>query len=98
MATNYSVSVRVRDEALNRWASRDAWPQDGAAPTASWLLGQTITDRYTLTLDANTPPGQYMLEVVVYDSATLRPLPLHNAEGYPTDAQALTLSRVRVRP
>jgi uncharacterized membrane protein YidH (DUF202 family) len=98
MTTNYSISVRVRDEALNRWAAKDSWPQEGAAPTAGWLPGTSITDRYILTLDPNTPPGQYLLEVVVYDSATLKPLPLFNAEGYPTDAQALVLSRVRVTP
>jgi 4-amino-4-deoxy-L-arabinose transferase-like glycosyltransferase len=96
--TNYSVSVRVRDEALNRWASKDAWPQDGAAPTALWTKGQTITDPYTLTLDPDTPPGQYQLEIVVYDTDALTPLPLYNVEGYPTDAQSVWLSRIRVNP
>lgn len=98
MNVNYSVSVRVRDTANNRWASRDAWPQNGQAPTVTWLPGQVITDNYTLTLDANTPPGQQVLEVVVYDSATLNILQLWNAEGYPTDANAVRLTGVRVGP
>lgn len=95
---NYSVSVRVRDTFNNRWASFDAWPQNGNAPTAAWQPSETITDTYTLTLDANTPPGQYSLEVVVYDSATLKTLPLWNVEGYPTDANAVRLTGVRVGP
>jgi len=98
MNVNYSVSVRVRDAANNRWASFDAWPQNGNAPTVSWQPGQTMTDVYTLTLDAGTPPGQHTLEVVVYDSATLQTLQVWNAEGYPTDANAVRLTGVRVEP
>ncbi|MCS6910895.1 MAG: hypothetical protein NZM11_10085, partial [Anaerolineales bacterium] len=98
MRANYSVSARVRDEALNRWAAKDSWPQDGAAPTSTWTPGQTIVDAYTLTLDPATPSGQYQMEIVVYDSETLTPLRLWNSEGYPTDAESVRLSRIRVLP
>jgi hypothetical protein len=98
MNANYSVSARVRGEGQARWAAKDAWPQDGAVPTSAWTPGQALTDPYTLTLDPATPPGQYQLEIVVYDSQTLTPLRLWNAEGYPTDGEGVWLSRIRVLP
>ncbi len=98
MRVNYSVSVRVRGEGQTLWAAKDAWPQDGAAPTSAWQPGQALTDSYTLTLDPATPPGQYQLEIVVYDAQTLIPLRLWNAEGYPTDGEGVRLSRLRVLP
>jgi hypothetical protein len=95
---NYSVSARVRGEDQARWAARDAWPQDGAAPTSSWRAGELLADPYPLTLDPATPPGQYFVEVVVYDPQTLVPLPLWSREGYPTDGQSVLLSGIRVTP
>lgn len=99
MAANYSVSVRVRGgDDLTRWAAQDSWPRGGSAPTSAWKLDQVIEDPYTLTLAQDTPPGQYRLEVVVYAPETLAPLALWNAAGYPTDGQAVTLSRLVVVP
>jgi len=95
---NYSISARVRGEDLTRWAALDAWPRGGGAPTSVWRPGETVADPYPLTLAADTPPGQYFLEVVVYDAETLAPLPLWSADGYPTDGQSVVLSRIRVTP
>ncbi len=97
MDVNYAVSVRVRDPFGNKWAARDAWPLAGAAPTASWHVGQAIlNDAYSLTLPAETPPGQHALEVVIYDSTTLRPLRLVTPDGRLTDADTLSLSKIRI--
>lgn len=95
---NYSVSARVRGEDLRRWAALDAWPRRGESPTIAWRAGETVIDPYPLTLAADTPPGQYFLEVIVYDAETFAPLPLWSADGYPTDGQSVVLSRIRVTP
>ncbi len=96
---NYAVSVRVRAEGDDtRWAAFDSWPQQGAAPTSGWQVGDLVRDPYTLTLDANTPPGQYFLEVLAYDAETLQLLQLDNAEGYPSDATAMRLAGLVVVP
>ncbi len=95
---NYSVSARVRQADGTRWAVQDSWPQQGAAPTSSWRLGQLITDTYRLQLDAATPPGQYELEVVVYDPGSLKPLQLVSADGRRLDDNAIRLSGVLIRP
>jgi len=96
--TDYSVSVRVRDAYLNRWAAQDSWPQQGAAPTSAWRVGELIPDPYQLTLSPDTPPGQYDVEVVVYDATTLKPLRLVTADGRLIDAESVLLSPVRVMP
>jgi hypothetical protein len=96
---NYAVSVRVRAEGDDtRWAAFDSWPQQGAAPTSAWRVGEPVRDPYTLTLDAETPPGQYFLEVLVYDAETQALLQLDNAEGYPSDATAMRLAGLVVAP
>jgi hypothetical protein len=95
---NYAVFAHVRGEGETLWAGEDAWPQKGAAPTSSWRMGDLIPDSYLLTLKPDTPPGLYEVEVGLYDSGTLERLRMMNAEGLPTDADFLFLSKVRVLP
>lgn len=93
---NYSISMRVLDAWGNRVAAHDAWPQAGNAPTSSWQPGVTITDTHPLALPANLPSGQYALEVVVYEAASLRTLQLVSADGRLLDATSFYLTPVRV--
>ncbi len=95
---NYAVSARIRGNDFTRWAAWDQWPLAGLAPTGAWAPGNVIVDPYTLTLDPNTPPGLYRLEVMVYDAETQAVLPLWNAEGFPSDQGSLTLTPIRVTP
>jgi hypothetical protein len=93
---NYSVFAHVRGEGVTLWAGQDAWPQQGAAPTSTWRIGDLITDTYELTLRPDTPPGTYDVEVGVYDSSTVTRLQLIAEDGRLTDADFLDLSRIRV--
>ena len=96
IAKNYSVFVHVRGAGESLWAGKDAWPQQGAAPTSGWKVGDVITDTYALTLQADTPPELYDLEVGLYDSGNLQRLQLIAADGRPLDADFIFLSKVRV--
>ncbi len=93
---NYAVFTHVRGEGETLWAGQDAWPQKGNAPTALWQVGQIITDTYELTLKPDTPPGQHNVEVGLYGAESLQRLRLLNTEGYPTDADFIFLSKIRV--
>jgi dolichyl-phosphate-mannose-protein mannosyltransferase len=93
---NYSVFAHVRGEGETLWAGQDAWPQQGAAPTSTWRVGNVITDPYALILKPDTPPGTYNVEVGLYASSTVTRLRLFADEGRPTDADFLDLSRIRV--
>lgn len=68
MKQAYKVFVHVLDMAgQNVVAQRDAEPQDGQAPTPSWVDGEIVDDEYAITLPAGLAAGDYPVEVGVYD-------------------------------
>jgi hypothetical protein len=94
---NYSVFAHVRGQGETLWAGQDAWPQQGAAPTSTWRVGEVIVDTYALALAPDTPPGQHNVEVGLYDNTGLR-LQTVADDGRPTDADFVFLSPIRVVP
>jgi hypothetical protein len=48
-------------------AQRDAEPLDGRAPTTGWVTGEVIEDEYMITLPSTMAPGDYPVELGVYD-------------------------------
>jgi hypothetical protein len=48
-------------------AQRDAEPLSGRAPTSSWMPGEIIDDEFAVALPATLPPGEYPIEVGVYE-------------------------------
>lgn len=53
-------------------AQHDGWPDMGRMPTFVWLPGETVRDQH----EFKAPPGSYTLEVGLYDSETLQPVPM----------------------
>jgi 4-amino-4-deoxy-L-arabinose transferase-like glycosyltransferase len=51
------------------WTGRDAQPGQGSVPTTAWAPGDLILDEYQLQLPPDTPPGEYEIEVGLYDPA-----------------------------
>ncbi len=94
---NYSVFTHVRGTGETLWAGEDAWPQKGAAPTSAWRPGELIADSYALRLKPDTPPGQYNVEVGLYDGTGQR-LQAIADDGRPTDDDYVFLSPIRVVP
>jgi hypothetical protein len=90
----YGVQARLVDSALNVYAQQDnAHP--GGYPTSWWEEGKYMKDTHRITVSESTPPGQYLLQVGLYDSSTLRPLPvLSIAEG--ENGETLTLQFLSV--
>jgi hypothetical protein len=95
IAKNYSFFAHVRGDGETLWAGQDGWPQQGAAPTSTWRTGQVVKDSYQLALKINTPPGQYAIEVGLYDASGER-LGVYDAGGTPTDSDFVYLSKIRV--
>ena len=58
------------------WAQRDGFPRDGTFPTTAWVAGEYITDRRAITLPADLPPGEYRLEIGLYDPRTFERVPV----------------------
>lgn len=55
-------------------ASLDTQPHRGFYPTSLWRAGELVDDRHLLSLPEGTPPGDYSLEVVLYEVASLTPV------------------------
>ncbi len=97
MDVNYSVFVHVRGQGETLWGGADSWPLQGGAPTSTWRAGEIIRDPYDVVVKPDTPPGQYEVEVGLYDATGVR-LRAFADDGHPTDADFVYLSRVRVTP
>jgi hypothetical protein len=63
-------------------AQRDAEPLGGSAPTTGWVVGEVIDDGYELVLPNSTAPGEYPVEVGVYDPRTGDRLALASGENH----------------
>jgi mannosyltransferase len=83
----YTVFVHVLGETINPstgnplWGQVDSLPMQGKYPTSSWLAGDVIVDRYTVTVDPQAPAGRYALEVGLYTASTGERLPIADGNG-----------------
>jgi hypothetical protein len=80
---DYTVFVHLLDPTGRISTQHDGTPDDGASPTLGWLPGEVIVDRHTLSLDQDMMPGEYRLEIGLYDAETLERLEITDGEGQP---------------
>jgi hypothetical protein len=91
---NAVVFVHLYDAAGKLVAQRDAQPLDGYAPTSAWRIGEPIADRQGVLLPNNIAPGEYALNVGLYDAATGQRLVIDP----PQRENRIPLGTVRVEP
>jgi uncharacterized membrane protein len=83
----YTVFTHLVGQAYNPatsgpvWAAHDGEPQTGGRPTSQWFVDETIPDRHILTVDSQTPEGEYELEVGMYLLETMTRLSSVDAQG-----------------
>lgn len=58
------------------WAQHDGPPLHGAKPTSTWNKGEITQDPHRFIIPPNIPPGQYQIEVGLYDSVTAQRVPV----------------------
>jgi 4-amino-4-deoxy-L-arabinose transferase-like glycosyltransferase len=58
----------------------DHVPGDGAYPTSGWLPGEIVSDTYQIEVNLEAPPGDYQLEIGLYDPATGQRLPVGDGD------------------
>ena len=95
---DYTVSVQLIDAQWNKAAQSDAWPLDGAAPTSSWRVGQTLEEPRALAISADAAPGAYNLQLAIYRvnaEGKLEHLPIVWEKGQ-MPVKTVVLTRVRV--
>ncbi len=85
---DYSVALHLVDGAGLPYGSADQQPAAGHLPTTSWHEGNQIHTVQQLPLLPWTAPGDYRLQVAMYDQTTMTPLP---AGGPASDHRSLFL-------
>jgi len=82
MDRSYKIFVHVLDASLqNVVAQRDAEPLDGRAPTTSWVPGEVLEDEFAIGLPSSLGPGNYAVEVGVYEERSGERLLLPGGES-----------------
>jgi hypothetical protein len=71
---DYKLSIRFLDAEGHLGGVRDAFPVGEAYPTNAWKPGETIVDTHDVAILAGLPPGDYTIQVTMYDPGTLAPL------------------------
>jgi 4-amino-4-deoxy-L-arabinose transferase-like glycosyltransferase len=97
MATPYTVFTHLLDGDNVIRGQVDSPPAAGAAPTTSWVQGEVITDTYQIPVDSDSPAGQYVVEIGMYDPSTMERLPVHDAQGA-IQGDRILLETVHIEP
>ena len=69
-ASDCRALLSLRDQAGSQWASIE-WPllNESDFATSAWTAGEWADARYVLRLPPGIPPGEYAVEVSLYDGA-----------------------------
>ena len=101
IAEDYIVFAHIIDPRTTTiYAGSDAMPANWGAPTSTWQVGEIVTDTHSLTVNPETPPGIYEVEVGLYlnpGDGTFPRLRVVTLDGGMADDFAY-LTRVRVLP
>jgi hypothetical protein len=95
ITADYTVFAQLIGPDGKVWAQQDNYPQQNRLPTSRWLPEEAVVDRYTLSLPAGAPPGDYRLLAGMYDWRTGDRLTVVASHGTAAD-NALELAQVRV--
>jgi uncharacterized membrane protein len=97
MPVSYTVFTHLLDKEGQIWGQMDSVPLRGEAPTTSWVTGEIISDQYDIVVDPEAPPGNYVIEIGVYDPSTGQRLPVF-ANGHSEEGDRLLLEEVKILP
>ncbi|HEX7592973.1 MAG TPA: hypothetical protein VF429_02275, partial [Anaerolineae bacterium] len=68
--TSYTVFVHAVDANGNTVAYGDQIPSNGALPTTSWVKDEFLADLHEFSIPPDAPPGEYQIQVGLYDPKT----------------------------
>lgn len=81
------IVFRLADDQGRTWAQWDREPLWGQRPFTAWDLGERLTERYGLLLDAGLPPGTYQLWLSLRrKDGTSVPIVSLSSAGIPVEA------------
>jgi hypothetical protein len=74
IAQDYKVSLRFLNDEGHLAAVHDSYPVGDAYRTDAWKPGEVILDTHDLPILAGVPPGDYIIQVTMYDPDVVDPL------------------------
>ncbi len=92
---DYKVSLRLYTEAGKLLTQADELPAGSLYTSSRWPLGQIIYHPMKITVPPGTPPGSYYLDLVVYSTDSMAPLPVQN-EKWGVQGVKMRLGKVKV--
>lgn len=92
----HKVFVHLLDAQGQVVGQRDAEPGGGARPTITWRVGEALADNYGVLVPSHVPPGEYQIEVGMYDLETMQRLPAFDEQGTRLPSDRILLGKVRV--
>jgi len=95
MDTAYTVFTHLLDGGEQVRGQQDNPPVQGSYPTTLWVEGEVVVDSYEIEIQADAPPGVHVIEVGMYDPATVQRLPVLDPSG--TVGDRVLLGQVTVR-
>jgi hypothetical protein len=93
---DYTIFVHLLDASGNVRAQIDAPPRDGAYPTSIWDAGEIVRDNYILSLPRDLAPGDYRIEVGLYEYPVLTRLIAKDANGTTLGNRLILNKTIRV--
>ncbi|MDH4137301.1 MAG: hypothetical protein OEW09_11385, partial [Anaerolineae bacterium] len=94
MTVSYTVFTHLLGKDGDTWGQRDNIPVKGTYPTTGWVEGEVITDEYEIFVKSDAPPGDYQIEVGMYDAATGQRLPVFDEGGTRLPGDRILLDQV----
>jgi len=80
-AYNWTIFTHLLDSQGRYIAGDDGEPGKGSYPTTSWQAGELIITEYQLFIPKDTSPGEYAIEIGLYNWQTGERLPLADQPG-----------------
>ena len=93
MEKSYTVFVHLLDKNEMIGGQWDSVPGGGLLPTHSWLEGEVITDEYEVPIRDGAPPGQYVIEIGMYDVYTGERLQVRDESGRQMEGDRILLGQ-----
>jgi hypothetical protein len=92
---DYTVFAHLVGAADTILGQKDRPPQDGAAPTSTWVWGQVLADHYQIPVHPDAPLGPAWLMVGMYDPLSGERLPV---TGLADQFNRIPLVELQIKP
>lgn len=89
MDESYTVFNQLLDKDNHIWGQKDSTPRSGTLPTSCWVKDEIIVDEYEIPIQPDAPPGQYVIQIGMYQLETGQRLPVIGLEGQVIDDRIL---------